>query len=334
MRFSEYAGTNRLSCRGKGVTGPNRNVLYITLALMVVIYGVFLAFPARYLYYSLSKSIPFVGSYIFLQAFVLLIATALKDPGILPRARVPEREDPMAPLYKDINVNGIDIKLKYCVTCNFFRPPRANHCSICNNCIEGFDHHCPWIANCIGRRNYRMFFGFVLFITLLTIWVLAFSIVHIVQAANDGVFQEAAASVIVGLFAFVALWPVLMLLNFHARLVRLNLTTNEDITEKYVKTGNPFDQGCAKNCASVLCAPRFPRFIKPVQPQEVELTKVTATSAVAGSAPSASDAAGVQMEQRSPSAPPSESAQVGEVYDNALRSETNHDSTVVNVGSV
>ncbi|KAL5179338.1 putative protein S-acyltransferase 7 [Glycine soja] len=96
---------------------------------------------------------------------VLLLLTSGRDPGIIPRnAHPPEPEgldsnldvgagqtpQLRLPHFKEVEVNGIPIKVKYCDTCMLYRPPRCSHCSICNNCVERFDHHYPWVGQCIG----------------------------------------------------------------------------------------------------------------------------------------------------------------------------------------
>lgn len=53
-----------------------------------------------------------------------------------------------------------------CSKCDAYRPPRAHHCRICNRCVLQLDHHCPWLNNCIGYRNYRYF---ILAVTYLAI---------------------------------------------------------------------------------------------------------------------------------------------------------------------
>lgn len=99
------------------------------------------------------------------QALVLLLLTSVRDPGIVPRnVHPPEPEDYDAsieggsnetqqsrfPRMKEVVINGIIVKIKYCDTCMLYRPPRCSHCSICNNCVQRFDHHCPWVGQCIG----------------------------------------------------------------------------------------------------------------------------------------------------------------------------------------
>lgn len=101
----------------------------------------------------------------YFQILVLLLLTSGRDPGIVPRnAHPPEPEgfdgnvdggsgqtpQLRLPRTKDVVVNGCHLKVKYCDTCMLYRPPRCSHCSICNNCVERFDHHCPWVGQCIG----------------------------------------------------------------------------------------------------------------------------------------------------------------------------------------
>eukprot|EP01029_Cantina_marsupialis_P008464 TRINITY_DN2004_c0_g1_i1.p1 TRINITY_DN2004_c0_g1~~TRINITY_DN2004_c0_g1_i1.p1 ORF type:complete len:315 (+),score=71.22 TRINITY_DN2004_c0_g1_i1:153-1097(+) len=53
---------------------------------------------------------------------------------------------------------------RFCYDCEFIRPQRARHCGICHRCVLKHDHHCPWVANCIGFGNYRYFFCFILYL--------------------------------------------------------------------------------------------------------------------------------------------------------------------------
>lgn len=54
-------------------------------------------------------------------------------------------------------------KNRICNTCQILRPPKASHCWHCDHCVKGFDHHCYFVANCVGIRNWRNFVLFVFF---------------------------------------------------------------------------------------------------------------------------------------------------------------------------
>ena len=49
-----------------------------------------------------------------------------------------------------------------CPSCQIIRTPRSRHCIVCHRCVERFDHHCPWINNCVGIGNHNYFLGYLI----------------------------------------------------------------------------------------------------------------------------------------------------------------------------
>ncbi len=64
---------------------------------------------------------------------------------------------------------------RYCAMCNVYQPPKAVHCPECHVCVDGYDHHCPWMGCCVGKRNYKPFMMFNLswltYFLYVAIWV-------------------------------------------------------------------------------------------------------------------------------------------------------------------
>jgi hypothetical protein len=48
-----------------------------------------------------------------------------------------------------------------CVFCNSKKFTRSSHCRTCNKCILLRDHHCPYIAGCVGYNNIQYFLNFL-----------------------------------------------------------------------------------------------------------------------------------------------------------------------------
>lgn len=57
-----------------------------------------------------------------------------------------------------------------CKKCQCPKPDRAHHCSTCKRCVLKMDHHCPWLATCVGLYNYKAFLLFLIY-TSLFCWV-------------------------------------------------------------------------------------------------------------------------------------------------------------------
>lgn len=166
---------------------------------------------------------------------------------------------------------AMDVPVKYCKTCNVWRPPRCYHCRVCDNCVETLDHHCVWLNNCVGRRNYRYFFSFISTGTLLGLLLSFGSLGHVIAYGNRhdislgaaiGDCRVPFAMFLYGLLAFP--YPGALLV-YHLMLVGKGETTREYLaSRRFPKTERhrPFTQGnFLKNWIAVLGRPRPPTYL-------------------------------------------------------------------------
>ncbi|CAA2974981.1 S-acyltransferase 8-like [Olea europaea subsp. europaea] len=277
-----WKGSNNFFLGGRLIFGPDARSLLVTLMLIIVPVIIFCVFVVRHLRHEFSPynagyTILVITIVVTIYVLALLLLTSSRDPGIVPRnSHPPEEEfqyDTSAsmevggrqtpslqfPRTKEVMVNGIPVRVKYCDTCMLYRPPRCSHCSICNNCVEHFDHHCPWVGQCIGLRNYRYFFCFVASATLLCIYIFAISAFYIKILMDDHqstvwkAMKESPVSVILMAYCFISLWFVGGLTGFHLYLISTNQTTYENFRYRADNRINVYDRGCLNNFLEVFC---------------------------------------------------------------------------------
>ncbi|KAJ5692191.1 hypothetical protein N7462_001614 [Penicillium macrosclerotiorum] len=284
----EYFTGNILFCGGGRFLNSRDKPINIATGFIVVIpTALFFAFSAPWLWHNISPAIPIIFAYIFYICFSSFVHASTVDPGIMPRNMhlmppIDPSDDPLSlgPPSNDwvmvklatSDVAAMDVPVKYCKTCCIWRPPRCYHCRVCDNCVETLDHHCVWLNNCVGRRNYRYFFTFVSSCTILALFLIGASLAHIlVYKSRESIsFGDAIsrlrvpwAMVIYGIVAFpypTSLWA------YHLFLVGRGETTREYLTShKFAKSERhrPFTQGnVLKNWIAVLGRPRPPTYMQ------------------------------------------------------------------------
>mmetsp|Transcript_35 Transcript_35/g.98 ORF Transcript_35/g.98 Transcript_35/m.98 type:complete len:350 (-) Transcript_35:158-1207(-) len=283
-----FSGNNEFVCGKRFIVGPDYKKTLITDALILIPAILYIAVPEVFL----VRYHPALGIVLLVLTKLLLIVSMVSmfkacatDPGIIPRREEAPHDlyDPYDPVpnrirTKQILINNVPLKIKYCETCLIWRPPRSSHCNVCNNCVEGFDHHCPYLGNCVGRRNYRDYYVFVVSTLLLSILsmggCIAYLVLKVARVARDEDLPSgealaraltssgALAAIFVCFFCLFGIAFCGTLAVFHTHLLFTNQTTKESCTKAWGLAGSPFgERGCA-SCRSKLCEKRPPSKLK------------------------------------------------------------------------
>ena len=113
------------------------------------------------------------------------------------------------------------VELRYCRKCQNNQPLRAKHCRKCERCVSTFDHHCPWVGNCVGERNKKFFYTYLWFQLGLLVCLILLS----VRLVLDDV-QRVFGYICVVIGSFFILF-VLNLIIFQSYILSRNMTTWE-----------------------------------------------------------------------------------------------------------
>ncbi|KAL1298896.1 hypothetical protein AAHE18_18G066000 [Arachis hypogaea] len=245
--YQVWPGKNVFFLHGRLICGPNPRGLMFTATSIVLSSWIF----ARYV----VKDMPHHHS--ALIVLVNLIQVSTTDPGIIPRNNNDQETLELEKAgtsdgtrSKKATINGVEVKLKYCRVCKIFRPPRSSHCAICDNCVERYDHHCPWVGQCIGLRNCRSYMALVISGLIFFVYIFAFScwILHRKNVHGFiGMVKTCPETLALTALAFNAIGFLGALAIYHVYLIAINQTAYENFRQRYVGSKNPYDRGILNN---------------------------------------------------------------------------------------
>ncbi|NXN15193.1 ZDH12 palmitoyltransferase, partial [Indicator maculatus] len=192
-----------------------------------------------------------------LCSVLLYLRVSLMDPGFVK----PEEMEAGKGEAQSAAVPQVpsDIPTRRCGYCLLQQPMRARHCQLCQHCVRRYDHHCPWLENCVGERNHPLFIVYLSMQLVVLLWggQVAWSGLYFEQSWDW--LKNNALLLIAFLLIVTFSTMVLLLLVSHLYLISCNTTSWEFLSHhrisylRHLGLENPFDQGLVLNLWRFFC---------------------------------------------------------------------------------
>ena len=265
-----WTGKNAICCSGRAMCGPlGESALGWSFFFILAPTAVFCALVLPNLLRYCTAAVAVGEALVFLAAVVTLLRAGFTEPGVLPRARPLPAGVEAPPMDVDVATTAGKScgRMRMCRTCMVYRSSRCSHCSFCDVCVLDFDHHCPWVGNCVGRRNYRMFVAFLIAANLKCLYILAFSVtnlalVTVYDATNIAeAVTRTPASLALIVFCVFILCTVGGLCSYHVSVMMDDTTTRMNLKHISRDAADPVPEPGCGNLWRRLCTPPPPSFL-------------------------------------------------------------------------
>ena len=240
-------GKNIIWCNFFGITGYKYyNIIFGFILVSIPYLGLLVVLI------KVRNDIPMTYQIVITTIFYIIelvnmILCCCTDPGILPR----QGRDFYYTLNRNSQrkiINGHYMKLNYCYSCCLYKPPRTSHCTLCDNCVERFDHHCLWLGTCVGKRNYKYFYFIINCLFINIIFHIICAIYYIITGIKNYDNNPNNKLIIIIGYSILAFYDIMFFIFFlsklvfvHTMIVFKNMTFYEYVKKKLtIYPINPF----------------------------------------------------------------------------------------------